>query len=248
MEVLSRPEFLHQRFVLKIIVESLIVIKREVLIHPVKRCRTQRRSMRLIIGNRQEEILVSILLKETDCTVGTPMCIGETLAHLRAVRRRTLSRFYTLLLRQFLKIASHIIPVVRVPALRALSISKIVSAVEMPLSDITAVYILICQTLTDRLHTLTERHTVRRHSIAVREKSGENRTSRRTTDRLTGIRILIANSALCQMVEIWSLHPTVPVTAKHILSCRVRHKENDLSLSAHLVSSLILSGYIIYKF
>ena len=61
---------------------------------------TQRWSMRLVQGNGQEKILVTILLQETDSPVTAAVRVGEALCHIRFKGSCPFSGFHPFLVSQ----------------------------------------------------------------------------------------------------------------------------------------------------
>ena len=220
--------------------EALIVIKRKTIVHMIKWRWTQRWSMRLVQGNGQEKILVTILLQETDSPVTAAVRVGKALCHIRFKGSCPFSGFHPFLVSQLFQIAPHIIPVLLIPAFRTFSIAEIIATIQMPFANVAAMDLLVCQTLADGLDTLAKRHTIRGNTVTVREHTGKNGASGRTADWLAGISILITNSLLGQPIQIRRDHPAVTITAKHIFSCGVRHKKNHLFSFTHTLTSSFL--------
>ena len=129
--------------------EALIVIKRKTIVHMIKWRWTQRWSMRLVQGNGQEKILVTILLQETDSPVTAAVRVGEALCHIRFKGSCPFSGFHPFLVSQLFQIAPHIIPVLLIPAFRTFSIAEIIATIQMPFANVAAMDLLVCQTLSD---------------------------------------------------------------------------------------------------
>ena len=91
--------------------------------------------VRFVQGHRQKEVLFSVFFQEVNGPLST--AVSESKIRLHALPAGLiLPGGHSLLLRQFFQVIPHVIPVLRVPALRADSQPKIVSPVQMPFPHI----------------------------------------------------------------------------------------------------------------
>ena len=80
------------------------------------------------------------------------------------------------------------------------------------------------------------------------KRSGKDRASGRTADRLAGVGILITDSPLSQSVQIGGFHNFVAVAAQHVFSCGVRHNKNDLSFHVVYLRKCLFLFYFYGKY
>ncbi len=185
--------------------------------------RAQARVVGLVQGHRQEEVLRPVPVQEVqgpvDAAVAEGKVSGDAFGACGAVPGGE-----PLFLRQLLQVAAHVVPVIRIPALRAGAQAEVVAAVQMPFPGVGRAQPRVGEALADGLYVGPQGHAVREASVGMGVYAGEQRRAGRAADRLAGIGVLVADSPFGQAVQVRRVHIRISVTSHHILAGGIRHQ------------------------
>lgn len=158
------------------------------------------------------------------------MGIGEFFLNIILFHAFRLAGQIPFLFRQLLKIAAHVIPVIRIPAVRAAAQAEIIAAVQVPFADVGGVYALIRQPAPNILYIIGQPHAVGPACAGMGIAPCEYGGAGRLTDGLGGVRLFKTDAILRQPVQRRRFHIRVSVAAQHIRALGIGHNKNHFFL------------------
>ncbi len=185
--------------------------------------------VRLVVGDDQQEIFALVGFEEADRPIGAAVAEGEFGGEVRIAVQRGRARAQPFLRGQLLQIVAHVVPVGRVPAVRAAAQPEVVAAVQVPFADIGGVDAPVMQPLADRLDVVAHRVGIGPNAVGMGECAGEERRACRAADGLARVGAVEAHPLAGEPVEVGRVHVGIAVAPDHVLALGVGHDEDDLT-------------------